>query len=43
MVSVTRRPIIHWLAPAFLLALAGVFLLAPFGLKDKLDAICFGI
>ena len=33
----------RWLAPAFLIALGAAFILAPFPLKDKLDAIPFGI
>ncbi len=32
-----------WIAPAFLLALVAVFLAAPWALKVKLDAVCFGI
>jgi hypothetical protein len=40
----TRRAlIVTWIAPAFLLALVGVFVLAPWSLNDKLDAVCFGI
>lgn len=33
----------NWLAPAFLLALGALFLLAPFPFKAKLDAIPYGI
>ncbi|CAG0940961.1 hypothetical protein ANRL1_00327 [Anaerolineae bacterium] len=33
----------NWLAPAFLLALGALFLLAPFPFKSKLDAIPYGI
>ena len=32
-----------WLAPGFLGLFVVVFLLAPWSLKDKLDAVCFGI
>lgn len=32
-----------WIAPVFLLALVAVFLAAPWALKVKLDAVCFGI
>ncbi len=32
-----------WIAPAFLVVLVGVFLAAPWALKVKLDAVCFGI
>jgi hypothetical protein len=38
-----RNRIAPWLAPGFLLLLVVVFLIAPWSLKDKLDAICFGI
>ena len=37
----TRFP--GWLAPAFLLGLVAIFLVAPFPFKGKLDAICYGI
>ncbi len=43
MIQVSRKSFMNWLAPAFLLALAGVFFVAPWGLKGKLDAVCFGI
>ncbi len=43
MIQVSRKSFTNWLAPAFLLALTAVFLIAPWGLKDKLDAVCFGI
>ncbi len=43
MVQTKRVRITDWLAPAFLLALVAVFLLAPFSLQNKLDAVCFGI
>ena len=33
----------RWLAPSFFLALFAAFILLPFSLKDKLDAVCFGI
>ncbi len=32
-----------WIAPAFLLALVALFFAAPWALKVKLDAVCFGI
>jgi|GEM_PF-2115079 len=32
-----------WLAPGFLGLFVIVFLLAPWSVKDKLDAVCFGI
>lgn len=43
MIGIQRARWAGWMAPAFLLALAGVFVLAPWSLKDKLDAVCFGI
>ncbi|MBI5304173.1 MAG: DUF2085 domain-containing protein [Chloroflexi bacterium] len=33
----------RWLAPAFLIALGAIFLLAPFPFKAKLDAIPYGL
>jgi hypothetical protein len=38
-----RAKIVPWLGPAFLIALAAVFLLLPFPLMDKLHGVCFGI
>ncbi len=32
-----------WLGPAFLAGLVVVFLVAPWSIKNKLDAVCFGI
>jgi hypothetical protein len=32
-----------WVAPGFLITIVAVFILAPWSLKDKLDAVCFGI
>jgi hypothetical protein len=43
MIESQRNRIVPWLAPGFLLLLVVVFLLAPWSLKDKLDAVCFGI
>lgn len=43
MTSIARSRVTTWLAPAFLLALVAVFLVAPWSLKNKLDAVCFGI
>lgn len=40
---VQRTKVATWLAPAFLIALGIIFVVAPWALKDKLDAICFGI
>ncbi len=41
--KVQLKSIVTWIAPAFLLALAAVFVVAPWGFKAKLDAVCFGI
>ncbi len=41
--QVNRARWVSWIAPAFLLALVAVFLAAPWSLKIKLDAVCFGI
>ncbi len=42
--SMTRRPpFAKWIAPGFLITAVAVFILAPWSLKDKLDAVCFGI
>ena len=43
MTNLQRNHIAPWLAPGFLGLLVVVFLLAPWTLKDKLDAVCFGI
>jgi hypothetical protein len=43
MMLVQRARIVTWLAPGFLIALVGIFVLAPWSLKTKLDAVCFGI
>lgn len=42
--GVTQRPqFTKWVAPGFLITIVAVFILAPWSLKDKLDAVCFGI
>ncbi len=41
--QVNRARWTTWVAPAFLVALVAVFLAAPWALKIKLDAVCFGI
>ena len=38
-----RNPLARFLAPGFLFLLVVVFIVAPWSLKDKLDAVCFGI
>lgn len=38
-----RTRVASWLAPGFLGLLVVLFLLAPWSVKDKLDAVCFGI
>ncbi len=43
MIQDRRASIVAWLAPAFLLGLVAVFVAAPWSLKGKLDAVCFGI
>lgn len=43
MLESKRNSLAPWLAPGFLLLFVVVFLLAPWSLKDKLDAVCFGI
>ncbi len=43
MIQERRVPLAAWMAPAFLLALVAVFIAAPWSLKNKLDAVCFGI
>ena len=43
MIESQHHRIATWLAPGFLIAFVVVFLLAPWSLKDKLDAVCFGI
>ncbi len=43
MIQDRRASIAAWLAPAFLLGLVAVFVAAPWSLKGKLDAVCFGI
>lgn len=43
MVEPGRGRIVNWIAPAFLLGLVAVFLVAPWPLKGKLDAVCYGI
>lgn len=43
MIRVQREQLAPWIAPAFLTALVIAFILAPWSLKDKLDAVCFGI
>lgn len=43
MVQTERGRTLALIAPVFLLALVGIFVIAPWSLKDKLDAICFGI
>ncbi len=43
MVKAQRTTILNWIAPAFLLTLGAVFVLAPWSLMDKLHAVCFGI
>jgi hypothetical protein len=43
MVGIQRMRIAAWLAPAFLLALVAVFILAPWSPMDKLQGVCFGI
>jgi hypothetical protein len=40
---IERTRIAEWLAPAFLLALIALYLLAPFPFIDKLNGVCFGI
>jgi hypothetical protein len=32
-----------WIAPVFLLTTVAIFVAAPWSLKVKLDAVCFGI
>ena len=41
--NASRLRIPDWLAPAFLILLALVFLLAPFPFADKLNGVCYGI
>lgn len=43
MVGIQRLKIAAWIAPAFLLALVAVFVVAPWSMTDKLQSICFGI
>ncbi|HEX9075029.1 MAG TPA: hypothetical protein VF932_04590 [Anaerolineae bacterium] len=43
MIQDRRAGIATWIAPALLLALVAVFIAAPWSLKGKLDAVCFGI
>lgn len=43
MIQTRRATLAAWLAPAFLLGLVAVFIAAPWSLKGKLDAVCFGI
>jgi hypothetical protein len=43
MTEIKPTRIAPWLAPGFLLLLVVVFLAAPWSIKDKLDAVCFGI
>lgn len=43
MIEVKRARVPDWLAPAFLVSLVAIFLVAPFPLKGKLDAVCYGI
>lgn len=43
MIQDRRAGIATWIAPTFLLALVAVFIVAPWSLKGKLDAVCFGI
>ncbi len=43
MIEVKRSRFVDWLAPAFLVGLVAIFLVAPFSLKGKLDAVCYGI
>ena len=43
MTAITRTRVATWLAPAFLFAFVAVFIAAPWSLKVKLDAGCFGI
>jgi len=41
--TVSRTVFEKWAAPAFMIALVALFAIAPWGLKAKLDAVCFGI
>jgi hypothetical protein len=43
MIEDNRGGMMDWLAPAFLLVLVAAFLVAPWTLQSKLDAVCFGI
>jgi hypothetical protein len=43
MIQNRRATVAAWLAPAILLGLVAVFIAAPWSLKGKLDAVCFGI
>lgn len=43
MTEMTRVRVATWLAPAFLIALGALFILAPWSLKEKLDAVGYGI
>ncbi len=38
-----RSRIPSWIGPAFLVAVVAVFIVAPWSLKGKLDAVCYGI
>ncbi len=39
----SRARLVGWIGPAFLVTLVAIFLIAPWSLKIKLDAVCFGI
>ena len=38
-----RSRIVLWLGPAFLVAVIAVFIVAPWSLIGKLNAVCYGI
>ncbi len=42
-ISNLRPTLARYAAAIFFLALFAIFVLAPFSLKDKLDAVCYGI
>lgn len=43
MVAISKSKLVAWLAPAFLLGLVAIFIVAPWTVKSKLDAIGYGI
>ncbi len=42
-IGTKRAGIAGWIGPAFLLAAVAIFIVVPWSLKGKLDAVCYGI